>query len=141
MTKTQQPELPALPKGVERVQIIAGHIGGFETEGWAVPFRCYYTKAQMQAYAQAAVLADRERRENPQQLIERWKGDDKIESPFNACMHRGYCLGLKEERERIRARILPLINTRMGAETIREHLQSLLASLPAAPSKVEGGNG
>lgn len=41
-----------------------------------------------------------ERRENPRQLIERWKGDDKIESPFNACMHRGYCLGLKEELRR-----------------------------------------
>lgn len=63
MTTPQQPELPALPKGVERVQIIAGHIGGFETDGWAVPFRCYYTKAQMQAYAQAAVLADRESRQ------------------------------------------------------------------------------
>ena len=29
------------------------------------------------------------------ELLERWTGDDKIESPFNACQHKGYCLSLK----------------------------------------------
>lgn len=29
------------------------------------------------------------------QPAERWPGDDHIESPFNACQHRGYCLSLK----------------------------------------------
>ena len=29
------------------------------------------------------------------ELLECWTGDDKIESPANACQHRSYCTGLK----------------------------------------------
>ena len=29
----------------------------------------------------------------------RWEGDHDIESPNNACMHKGYCMSLKQARE------------------------------------------
>ena len=41
------------------------------------------------------VLAQKEEPVEP-----RWEGDDNITSPFNACMHKNYCVALKEERER-----------------------------------------
>jgi len=49
------------------------------------------------------------------QLIERWTGDDKIESPFNACMHRGYCLSLKDD---MRAYAAEAVRAALAASTI-----------------------
>ncbi len=44
---------------------------------------------------------------------ERWDGDDKIESPFNACQHRGYCVTLKAAAPAAPAQAQPLTDRQL----------------------------
>lgn len=64
MSKTQQPELPALPTCQPYVEAWVKKADDWRMEGRLEPANvAYYTADQMRAYAQAAVLADRERRD------------------------------------------------------------------------------
>lgn len=164
---TQQPELSA-PASLDPIEDLMTKVQAFGLACWTREDKELQITMQdeirsdIASLAQAAVLADRERRGNPRQLIERWKGDDKIESPFNACQHKGYCLGLKGGLEK-RAPLSDVTDSMLQAamkEAVKvglvpkfcigedEYLKQwkavesvLKVAIGAAPSKLEDSHG
>jgi hypothetical protein len=90
MTDPQQQALPPLPEPASTIMGL--QVTGTDDIALVRGVRLF-TEHQMRAYAAAAVA--RALAASAPQLVERWAGDDKIESPFNACQHKGYCLSLK----------------------------------------------
>ena len=59
----------------------------------------------------------------------RWEGDHDIESPNNGCMHKGYCMSLKQAREPMAQQVEPL--------TVERLRDALVASRIIQPAAVE----
>lgn len=65
------------------------------------------------------------RRQSAQPVADRWHGDHNIESPNNACMHKGYCLTLKAQPVAVPDALL------QDARVLAEHCHKAMEGMKA----------